>query len=416
MSQARKAVIVGGGVVGSACAYYLSQRGWEVTILEQNRFGRGCSHGNCGYVSPSHVLPHAQPGAIWPVLRTMLQRNSPFIVRPRFDPALWKWLLGFARRCNRHDMLKAAAAIAAILKSSRKLFDELFAAESFDCDWEQRGLLFVFKSQKSFEHYAEVDKLLSEQFDTPAVRMEEEALLELEPALKPGIAGAYLYECDAHLRSDKLMASWRKVLEAKGVTIREGCKLVAFHPTGHKVTEVETTGGVQQADAVVVATGAWTPQLAHQLRCKIPIQPGKGYSITMARPERCPQIPMIFEEHRVAITPFHEGYRVGSTMEFAGYDATLNPKRLELLRNGAKLYLHDPLGEPVTEEWWGWRPMIYDGRPAIGPVQTFENVFVAAGHGMLGLSMSTGTGKLIAELVCGETPHIDPMPYAPTRF
>jgi D-amino-acid dehydrogenase len=416
MNQGRKAVVVGGGVVGSACAYYLAQRAWEVTIVEQNRFGRGCSHGNCGYVSPSHVLPHAQPGAIWPVMKTMLQRNSPFIVRPRFDPALWSWLAGFARKCNQQDMLTAATAITALLKSSRRLFDDLFAAESFDCDWEKRGLLFVFKSRSHFDHYAEVDKLLREQFDTPARRIEEDALLALEPALKPGIAGAYLYDCDAHLRSDKLMASWRRVLESKHVTIREGCELIDFHHNGSKVTDVETTGGTHAADAVVVATGAWTPKLAKQLRCKLPIQPGKGYSMTMPRPKLCPKIPMIFEEHRVAITPFKSGYRVGSTMEFAGYDASLNPKRLELLRKGAQLYLHDPLAEPVQEEWWGWRPMIYDGRPVIGTVPAYENVLVAAGHGMLGLSMSTGTGKLVSEMLSGESPHIDPTPYAATRF
>jgi len=415
-SQTRKAVVVGGGVIGSACAYYLAQRGWGVTIVEQNRFGRGCSHGNCGYVSPSHVLPHAQPGAIWPILRTMFRRNSPVKVRFRFDPALWKWLLGFARRCNQHDMLYAAGAIATLLKSSRRLFDELFAAETFDCDWEKRGILFVFQTRREFDHYAEIDELLREKFDTPAVRYEEADLLELEPALKPGIAGAYLYENDAHLRSDKLMASWRKVLESKQVTIREGCRLVALHRTGHRVTEVETSGGTHPADAVVVATGAWTPQLAHQLRIRIPIQPGKGYSITMPRPARCPKIPMIFEEHRVAITPFQSGYRIGSTMEFAGYDATLNPKRLELLRAAAKIYLHDPVAEPVQEEWWGWRPMIYDGRPVIGFAPAFENVLIAAGHGMLGLSMSTGTGKLAAELLSDEPPHLDPKPYAATRF
>jgi D-amino-acid dehydrogenase len=416
VGKQRRVVVIGGGVVGSACAYYLSRQGWDVTIVEQNQFGRGCSHGNCGYVSPSHVLPHAQPGAIWPVLRTMLRRNSPFKIHARPDPALWSWLLGFARRCNEPDMLESAGAIAALLKTSRRLFDELFAAEAFDCDWEKRGLLFVFKSRDQFEHYAEIDRLLRDKFATPAVRYNEQELLQREPALKPGIAGAWFYDCDAHLRSDKLMASWRRVLTQRGVTIREGCKFLAFRRSGKHATVVETSGGDHPADAVVVAAGAWTPQLTRQLGCRIPIQPGKGYSITMPRPALCPKYPMIFEEHRVAITPFPSGYRVGSTMEFAGYDATLNPRRLELLRDGAKLYLHDPLTTPVFEEWWGWRPMIYDGRPVIGFAPAFENVLIAAGHGMLGLSMSTGTGKLAAEMLAGETPHLDPRPYSATRF
>jgi D-amino-acid dehydrogenase len=415
-ADAKQVVVVGGGVIGAAAAYYLSQRGWQATIVEQNRFGRGCSHGNCGFVSPSHVLPHAQPGAIGPVLRTLLSRNSPLNIRPRFDPALWSWLLRFARRCNEADMLASAAAITALLKSSRRLFDELLAAESFDCDWETKGLLFVFRSRHHFEHYAETDRLLREKFDTPAIRYDETELLELEPALKPGIAGAWLYECDAHLRSDKLMASWRKVLESRRVTIREGCEFLGFRSQGNRATEVITSGGTHSADAVVMATGAWTPKLKSQLGVRLPIVPGKGYSMTMPRPARCPAYPMIFEEHRVAITPMASGYRIGSTMEFAGYDATLNRDRLELLREGARLYLHEPLASPVVEEWWGWRPMVYDGRPIIGFVPKFENVLVAAGHGMLGLSMSTGTGKLVAEMLEGSPPHIDPSPYSPTRF
>ena len=138
--------------------------------------------------------------------------------------------------------------------------------------------------------------------------------------------------------------------------------------------------------------------------------------MTMPRPALCPTYPMIFEEHRVAITPFRSGYRIGSTMEFAGYDASLNPRRLDLLRDGAALYLHDPLATPVVEQWWGWRPMIYDGRPVIGFAPAFDNVLIAAGHGMLGLSMSTGTGQLAAEMLSGEQPHIDPQPFSAALF
>ena len=118
-----------------------------------------------------------------------------------------------------------------------------------------------------------------------------------------------------------------------------------------------------------------------------------------------------FEEHRVAITPFKSGYRVGSTMEFAGYDDTLNRARLSLLTDVAKLYLKDPLAEPVQEEWWGWRPMTYDSLPIIDRVPAASNVVIAAGHNMLGLSMATGTGKLVAEMLGDGKTHIDAAPY-----
>ena len=156
--------------------------------------------------------------------------------------------------------------------------------------------------------------------------------------------------------------------------------------------------------------------LNQHLGCRVPIQPGKGYSITMPRPAICPTYPLIFEEHRVAITPMATGYRIGSTMEFAGYDTSLSRKRLELLREGASHYLQEPTSEPVQEEWYGWRPMTTDSKPIIGPSPRIQNLWIAAGHNMLGLSMAPATGKLIAEMLGGSTPHIDPAPYSARRF
>jgi D-amino-acid dehydrogenase len=280
-----------------------------------------------------------------------------------------------------------------------------------------RGLLFAFQTQKEMDAYAKTDQLLHESFNSPAIRFDGEALNKLEPALKPGLAGGWLYEHDGHLRPDKLMSSWRQLLEREGVQIREQLPVCRLVTQADQMVAVELTDGSQvSADAAVIATGAWTPLLAIELGCRIPIQPGKGYSITMPRPSKCPTIPMIFPEHRVAVTPMQTGYRLGSTMEFAGYDATLNPKRLQLLRDGASHYLQEPFGEPVQEEWFGWRPMTYDSIPIIDRSPKLKNVVIAAGHSMLGLSMATGTGKLVAELLNDEKPHIDPAPYSVRRF
>src|SRR5439155_6535170 len=141
-----------------------------------------------------------------------------------------------------------------------------------------------------------------------------------------------------------------------------------------------TSEGEMPADAFVLAAGALTPMLQHDLGCRIPIQPGKGYSMTMPRPARCPQRPIIFEEDRVAVTPMQSGLRLGSIMEFAGYDNSMRAQRFDLLRNAAKRYLHDHCCEPIEEQWCGWRPMTYDSRPIIGPSPAMQNVFIAAGH------------------------------------
>jgi D-amino-acid dehydrogenase len=412
----KRAVVIGGGVIGVASAYFLRQSGWDVTLVDKGQVGKGCSHGNCGYVSPSHVLPLAQPGAIGRTIKAMLSRNSPFSIRPRLSGSLWSWLFHFARRCNERDMLESGRAIQALLNSARKLYDELFSQERLDVEWEARGLVFVLLTKPAMEHFAEADKLLRENFGLSATRYDGDAVVELEPALKSGLAGGWHYQCDGHLRPDKLMSSWRALLIDRGVSVHEQCEFQRFVGRNGRAAAVQTNRDEFAGDMFVVATGAWTPLLKLDLGCRIPIQPGKGYSMTMARPARCPKLPMLFEEHRVGVTPMQSGYRLGSIMEFAGYDPRLNRRRLRLLTEGAKHYLHEPTAEPVVEEWFGWRPMTWDSRPIIGRSPALSNVFLAAGHNMLGLSMAPATGKLIAELANGAAPHVDPAPYSPARF
>jgi D-amino-acid dehydrogenase len=411
-----RVVVVGGGVIGASSAYYLARAGWSVTVLDRGEFGKGCSHGNCGFVCPSHVLPLAVPGAIRAALKAMLSRNAPFSIKLRLDPKLWGWLIRFARRCNRRDMMAAGHALKALLNSSRSLYDTLMKEEPFDCEWEPRGMLVVFLHQKAMEHHAESDRLLRESFDMGADRYDGDRLLEVEPALKPGLAGGWYYKSDAHLRPDRLMASWKHILPGRGVTIREQCEMTGLVRENGRARAVLTNQGEIAADQFVMAAGAWTPLLSEHLGCRVPIQPGKGYSITMPRPAKCPRMPLIFDEHRVAVTPWASGYRLGSTMEFAGYDSTLNRKRLDLLREGAKPYLHEPYCDLVQEEWFGWRPMTSDSKPIIDRSPALANVLIAAGHNMIGVATATATGKLVAEMLSGERPHIDPAPFAATRF
>ena len=300
----QRVIVIGGGVIGTACAHYLNKSGWDVTIVEKGRFASGASHANCGFVCPSHVLPLAGPGVMAKTLKAMLSPNSAFSIKPRFDPALWSWLLQFARRCNERDMLAAGRTIQELLNTSRRLYDELFATESLDAEWQTRGLLFPFLTQAAMDHYAHTDQLLGEQFGMRAVRYDGDDVAKLEPALKLGLAGGWHYEGDAHLRPDKLMSSWRRLLETRGVTVLEQCELTGFTSgESSRAAAALTSKGELPAEAFIVATGAWTPLLNRELGFQVPIQPGKGYSITMPRPKVCPTIPLIFEEHRVGVTP-----------------------------------------------------------------------------------------------------------------
>ena len=417
MGHEQHVLVIGGGVIGVSCAYYLNRAGYQVTVIDQGKIGNECSKGNCGLVCPSHVLPLAEPGAIRTAATAMFKTNGPFRITPRFDRALWRWLARFAKRCNVGDMLESARAIQPLLSSSMKLYRDLVANEQISCEWHKRGLLFPYKNQQALDAYDPTNRLLADNFNEPARKLNNEELQEFEPTLDPNLSGAWYFEHDAQLRPDRLIAAWQSLLERRGVQFVEQRSLQAFDKNRSTVEFAIASHERFEADTFVVATGARTPKLASILGLAIPIEPGKGYSITFPRPTQCPTYPMIFPERRVAVTPMETGLRLGSMMEFVGYDESIRPQRLRLLTAAAAEYLPDlKFDETWPEKWFGWRPMTYDSTPIIGKCPGFDNVYLATGHNMLGLSMAPATGKLITELISGCDPHIPPLPYAVERF
>ena len=415
--QPQHVLIIGGGVIGTASAYYLARSGCDVTILEKGAFGRACSHGNCGLISPSHVLPLHGPGVVTKTMKAMLLPNSPFSIKPQFNSDFISWMWNFTRNCNDQAMLASADLMAPLLTSTASLYEDLVTNEGIEAEFQKKGCLFVFHTPYGMEHYAETNDLMIERYGVPATRYDANELIKLEPALKPGIAaGGWHYEMDGHVRPDVLLNSWRKALEEMGVKIIENCEVKSFDVKNGKAVAAKTSQGDFEAETFVTATGSWAPSFNKLLGTSLPIQPGKGYSLTMQRPTVCPEIPIIFQEHKVAITPMKTGYRIGSTMEFAGYNTTINQKRLGLLKSAAKHFLKDPYTSPIEEEWYGWRPMTYDNLPIIDRAPKMNNVWIAAGHNMLGLTLAPVTGKLVSEVLTGQTPHIDIEPYGLSRF
>ncbi len=403
--------IIGSGVIGTACAHYLRQAGVQVTVIDKAGLAKACSHANCGLICPSHALPLAEPGAVREALKAVLKPKGPFSIKLRWDPALWVWFFQFARRCNQKDMLESARARLALLASSRDLFDDLVRSGELECEWATRGLLYVYRSESKWLSFEPTAELLKREFDVDVQKVDRAQLLDQHPALKQDVAGGWHFPLDAHVRPDRLMHSWHTRLSEQGVQFHAQQGMQTIETASDQVTVVTDQGQRFVADAVVVATGAWTSQLAKAVGVKLPIQPGKGYSLTMNRPDICPATPMIFPECKVAVTPMDTGYRLGSTMQFAGYDQSMDESRLELLKQGAADYLKQPYGETIEETWYGWRPMTVDGLPFIDRVPERTNLWVAAGHNMLGLSMAPATGKLLAELMLDQDPHIDPRPY-----
>lgn len=415
MNERDDVLVIGGGVIGLATALALVEAGRGVRVLEMKTIGSGSSHGNCGTITPSHSAPLAAPGTIAKALRWMLTPDAPFYVAPRFDPALWHWMRRFAARCNPRDWRAAMAARSAILQASRRSLPEWIARHGLDCEFEASGVDYVFRTEPALAHFAAELAPLAE-LGIASETIDGAEYLRREPALKDGVVGVVRFPGDARLRPDRYVAALARALRDAGGIIEEGAEVRGIHRDKHDI-EVATADGGWRARDVIVATGAWSPLLARTTGlAKLPIQPGKGYSITYDRPALAPRHPVVLYERSVCVTTWDSGFRLGSTMEFSGYDAKLNRRRLDALERGAREYLHEPVGPVKREEWYGWRPLTWDDLPILGRAPGHAHVWLATGHGMLGVSMSTGTAELMADLVCGRTPRIDPAPYAAGRF
>lgn len=415
-SEPKTAIVVGSGIIGIACAHYLSKTGIQVIVIDRKSIAGACSYGNCGYICPSHVLPLTEPGAFRVALKSLFTPHAPFRVKPRLSPALWNWMWQFARRCTHRQMLASGNHLKSILDSSMVEYRKLIKEEQLDCEWTEKGLLYVLQTEKGMQEFSKTDQILSNHFGVKAHCIKGHDLPAFDPALKHDLAGAYYYPSDTSVRPDLLNSQWTERLKQSGVKFVENCELQALRKSNDQITYLKTSCGEMDADRIIFATGAWSPQFSAELECHIPIQPGKGYSVTMQRPEPCPQYPMLFPEHKVGVSPFENGYRLGSMMEFTGYDTSIPRHRINQLCTSTEPYLITPFTESEQETWYGWRPMTWDSLPIIGRVPNLTNAYLATGHNMLGMSLATATGKLIAEIVQDQPTHIDANPFSPARF
>lgn len=415
MPAAREDVIVvGAGAIGLATALALRAHGRQVRVIERGRIGAATSHGNCGTITPSHAPPLAAPGVPLRALHWMLDPRAPLYVRTRLDPTLWRWLLQFSARCNARDWLQSTRARGALLNDSRLRLAGWVQAHALDCEFDARGLDYVFGDARNFDHYAaECEALNAQGIATTCIPGADYA--RANPAFHDRLAGAIHFPGDAQLRPDRYTAELARVLRAQGVVIDEAVDVQGFSDDAQGV-RVQAGEQWLVARELVLATGPWSRHWARQLDLRVPIQPGKGYSLTWSRPSQVPQRPVVLKDHSVFVIAWREALRLGGTMEFAGADPRLRATRLQALQQAADRYLRTPRGAQLQEQWCGWRPMSVDDVPMIGRAPAHPHVWLAAGHGMLGISMSAGSGQLVADLVCGRTPAIDPAPYRPERF
>ena len=411
-------LVIGAGVIGLSVAYYLAKRGCRVTILDRNPEQRdGCSFGNAGMIVPSHFVPLAAPGMVAMGFRMMWNPESPFYVKPRLDAGLIAWGWKFWHASTAAHVAQSAPLIRDLSFASRACFEELAALPGNDFGLVKRGLLMLCKTAQAFDHEIKMAKQARE-LEIPAEILDAAALAALEPGVRMDVAGAVLFPKDCHLTPARFIARLERELKNMGAKFSYKTEAASFRITNRRVDALHTNQGDFFADEYVICGGAWSPELAKGLRVALPMQAGKGYSLTLKNPRQLPERCAIFTEARVAVTPMDGALRFGGTMEIAGLNEAINPARIRGIVNAVPTYFPEFTPEDFAEikPWSGLRPCSPDGMPYIGRFRAYENLATATGHAMMGLSLGPITGKLIAEILHGERPDFDLSLLAPDRY
>lgn len=412
-----KVTILGGGVIGLCSAYYLHKEGYEITVIERGDITDGCSFGNMGYMSPSHFVPLASPGIIAEGLRHMLSSSSPFYIKPRLDLDLLQWGWHFWRNSNTATVKRNAPHLNNILQFSRQLVNDMRNAIGDSFDMEEIGCLMMCKQEKTLQHEFHLADD-AEKFGLQVERLRRNEVQQLETDVEVDVAGAVLFKDDCHFDPGKMITALKKHLESNGVRFQLHTTVTGFEKQNNRVTAVLTDKGKTDADELIVATGSWLPVVMRMMGIRLLLQPGKGYSHTYDHVEKNLKYPAILVDGRCAITPWKQRLRIGGTMELSGINNRVLIKRMQGIYESARnfypgLTIDFP---PADKIWNGLRPVTPDGLPYIGRVNNFENVIVAGGHAMLGISEGTGTGKLVSEITQHKTTSVDISAFKPQRY
>ena len=415
MTERVDAIVIGGGIIGAASAYYLAERGARVALLERGELCSGASYGNAGWIFPSHGTPLPAPGVIGQALRWLFDPESPFYVKPRFELELVRWLLRFARSATAARAHETLLLNRELSLASLALCAELEARPGVDFGFVRRGLLVLCESRAGLEAALhELEVLRSLGGDGRALSAEDVA--KLAPRVTGPIAGGVLFPVDAHVQPARLVAALAGLATSLGARIHTGHEVLALEREGRRITRVRTTRGEFSASQVVVAGGAWSPGLVRSLGLRLPVQGAKGYSVTVRCPEDFGETPLMLSETKVFVTPMGELLRFGGTLELAGLDLSVNLRRVRAVERAIARVLPGVEKSEHVETWRGLRPLTPDDRPILGRPRAFENLVVATGHGMSGISQGVISGKLVAELVSGDRPSLDVVPFSPDRF
>lgn len=410
-----RVLVIGAGAIGLSSAYFLARGGAEVTVIDSRGPGGGASRRNAGWVVPTMSAPVPAPGAVAKSLRWTLQRDSPVHIRPSLDPAFVKFMISMLLHSNRKDFHRGLRVTASLNRRTFELFD-LLEDEGVKFEQHRAGLLLAFLGEESMqEHLDELDVLT--HYGSPAPEpLSGRDLQQAEPALARSVVGGIRCPSERHLDPDSFVDGLLDACRALGVDFDFDDHVTGF--TERDSTRVGSVLGARtrQADAFVIAAGAWTPQLTGMLGYRLPLQAGKGYGFDF-RPAPTPlRAATYLSEAKVAVTPLDAGVRLAGTMEFTGLDDSVDAVRAGAIADAASRYFRNWPTSPRPRPWSGLRPMTPDGLPVIGALPRYENAFVATGHAMLGITLAPVTGQLVRELVLDRRVPLEATPFLPERF
>jgi len=416
MTTKSDVLIIGGGPVGLSCAYYLLKSGRQVTLLDAKEIGKGSGSGNAGHIVPSHIIPLAAPGVVASALKWMLDpAHSPFGMKVSLSPNYISWLLKFVLACSESNVQRSIKPLNDLGQLSAKNFAQIVAEEKFDCSYQEKGLLFLYKTEKAF-HDGQHEGEFMLKHGIPVSVYDKLKIHEVEPAALDDIIGGVHFTEDAHLNPAVFLKLLSDRVCEMGAEMLENTPVTGFETANGKILKVKTSTRDFEAEQIILAAGALSPSVARDLKLNIPIQPARGYSMTMSATKTMPSHALILGERRIAVSPMGDVLRFTGRLEVGNYSMEPNPVWLQRIENSAREYLRLDEKLDVKETWAGLRPTTPDGMPIIGRSLNHSNLILATGHAMLGLSLGPGTGQVVAELLNGQQPAFSLSPMRLERF
>ncbi|MEO6703502.1 MAG: FAD-dependent oxidoreductase [Jatrophihabitantaceae bacterium] len=409
-------LVIGGGIAGLFCAYFLRQAGHSVTLVERMTIGdpRGCSSGNTGFVGIGGA-PMAGPGTLGNGLRSLLRPDDRLAVPPTLDPDRLRWLLRLRRAGSQDEVRRVAAVMLEMKRRSLEILREARDSTGPGTGFSATGMVQAYKSPASFARARQAVPV-AVAGGVPLRVLSPEELRAIEPDCDFDIAGALYNDSGGFMHAPDFAIAFAEVLAGLGVQLLDNCAVLGFEARDGSVLRVVTDAGVLHPDEVVLAAGSWSGALARQLDIRLPVQPVRGYAVTVERPRNGPRGPVHLVEGTVAVRALGDRLRFAGDLTLAGMSRSISRRRVARLVRTVREHLPSLTWDPKPQVWVGLRPCTPDSLPLIGRAPGWRNLSIAAGHGHNGMGLAPVAGQLLAQLLDGKPTAMDASPLRVGRY